>query len=306
MSCHQAYEWAWSMAERYQLSTSAICLLLYLVRRANGELVAWPFQETIERATNISPRAQRRLTKELIDAGLIEVGKRGKGACYRILRDPGNDPKPGPKSAAKMAGVVRRTPAKMADVSAAKMAGDEAQTAAKMAADATQTPAKMAGHTGQNGRSTPAKMAALSYPSKEPFTEPCASGDASKQASEQDSGGRKQGAASPSSDPFNDVLDEIAAGRRTSLAAVAVERVSGPVPEPGDPVAAAATGALVAGMARGMFSNYPPRAPRLTREEQIEAVGRQSRLRDVSLRGDALAAMRSRFRLVPVAEEAAD
>src|SRR5690349_13685647 len=84
-----AFVWAIEQGERHQLPTSARMLLVYLANKANGELEAWPGQALIARMTGLNEKSVRRLTKLLVVAGLIEVGKRGKVVTYRIKREGG-------------------------------------------------------------------------------------------------------------------------------------------------------------------------------------------------------------------------
>jgi hypothetical protein len=116
----------------------------------------------------------------------------------------------------------------------------------------------------------------------------------------------KKSDAARSHDWLNDAVDEIAAGKRTSLAAVAVERVSGPVPEP-DAVVGPEVAAMLVDRVRKAIKLWPDRNPERSPSEQVEAVRPRPPLPDVSLKGDQLRAMRERAGMIrPVQREAAE
>jgi hypothetical protein len=299
--CIPLAAWAIKQARVRDLSPGAGWLLTVLADAAatNPNQEAWPSQDTLAEWTRLKPRRLRDLTKELVGAGLLAVTRRGKGFLYRLLRDASE----GQKHRQILPVSRRRT--------AANIAGVNSQTAANIAGVVHRTAAKSAGidppNTGkirhehrQNPTKTPANIAAK--PTKEPTKEPLRARGA-QQASKKVAR-EKEGDASASHDPFNDVLAEIAAGRRTSLAAVGVERVSAPVEEC---IASENVVALVRGdVRRALSSNYPPRKAERGRWEQHDEVAApKPALRSVCLTGEALRLARERAGIWPRAQEAA-
>lgn len=295
-----AFAWACEQGERLGLDPLARWLLVVLANRANGEMVTWPSQGTLERWTGLTERHIRRLTKILRDAGLVEVRKQGRSLTYHILREP----KPGEKYRTNSPVSRRRKPDSQSGIRKAtpdSRAGVHRTKPDSQSGIGPEIPDSQSAHTGLTVRSIPDSQSAKTTTETTNETEArVRAREASEKIRE------KEGAASTSHDPFNDVLDQIAAGRRRSLAAVeGGATVSGPVPDGGASVGPVATAALVAGVARAWFTNYPPRAAKRDAAEQVAAVVPLVRpLRSVCLTGEALRLARERAGIGVPAREA--
>jgi hypothetical protein len=283
-----AFAWAMERGATLKLAPADRLVLIYLADRANGALVCWPGQPSIERFTGLKNNTVRSAIRRLVEAQLIRVDAApGLVAKYHILRPdtPANGDVVTPAkrhrvTPANGTGVAARYPRKSDGGSPPQIGiGDPLNREAE--------PPQMGSPTPANGTGEPSTNQV-----REPKTRAHAREEGSKDLS---SGKKAEGTTPPTSAPpppppqtptiaatqgRSDTYRDPNAPTRSSSAflddpshldalpcEIEQQVVRADVPETLGPNAA---NAFVHSLARNFQNNYPPRAPRLSPTEQIE------------------------------------
>lgn len=278
-----AFAWAFEMGVKLGLTSAQLLLLAYMADQANCVGSFFTGQPRLVKYTRLSERTVRQLIPQLEALGLIRVTSTpGKPTQYHILRQPtGVDINATPAAAA--------APAKGA--AAANGTGvTPAATAPQPRQPLPPHPGKIRPQPRQFASPTPAATAPDPYLPKKSTLERArerAQGkedfqDREEEASKQDAASPSVPAATLGSDTFNAYL-EAPTPTRALPAEIEQEVVRADVPEPDAPIGPQATRAFVHSLARNFQNNYPPRAPRFSRAEQIDLCRDKPRIKPLHL-----------------------
>lgn len=250
-----AFGWALERGAALNLPAADRLVLIYLADMANGEKVCWPSQGTIEHFTGLAPKTVRTSLHRLADIPLIRVETRaGYSSRYHILRDtPVNG--------------AHQPPVKRAHVTPANSAHHPQQ-------NVPTHPGKSKQGGGHNSPVTPVNGAHDPSTTQEKKTlERAGAREPGKILSfgkkQEDAAPPTTPPATPGSDDFNSFLDAPSPAKALP-AEIEQEVIHGEVLPPDAPIGPQATGAFVHSLARNFQNNYPPRAPRFSRAEQID------------------------------------
>ena len=279
-----AFGWALEQGKRLRLRPSDRLVLVFIADQANVEgICRSASQERIHAFTGLKRKTIQAATSRLIEAQLIRViAAVGLVTKYEILRPitPVNGAAVGPGKRA------RGTPVKRTMVAPVNGAVVEEQKG-------PYHPGKTAPEPRSNGPVTPVKGDPVPSSSQE------SSPKKREEASKDLSAGKKEGGGSPPTPPTtapppqaptlgatngsgsgyrdpnapsrssNDFLDD-PSPHDALPCEIEQDVLHGEVMPPDAPVSPQATNAFVHSLARNFQNNYPPRAPRLSRAEQIE------------------------------------